>query len=96
VLKVIAEALDLSTDTLLAHVGLVERRSTPGTEGVDTATAIRTDSELTEQQKSALLAVYRTYRETNGARRHPQLIAERRKPPAGFAEILGANKSLFD
>lgn len=65
VLKGIAEALGLSTDTLLTQVGLYERQSGQPSPAGDTGTAIRTDPDLTDQQKSALLAVYQSYREAN-------------------------------
>jgi transcriptional regulator with XRE-family HTH domain len=64
VLKVIAEALDLSTDTLLGHLGLLGERSAPTPDAGDTTAAIRADPDLTDAEKSALLAVYETYRRT--------------------------------
>lgn len=67
VLQSIARALDLSADAMLAHVGLSadppageEGRSLPATEA-----AIRADPELTEDQKGALLSVYRSYLANN-------------------------------
>jgi transcriptional regulator with XRE-family HTH domain len=65
VLKVIAEALGLSADSLLAQGGVLDERSSQVSDARDTAAAIRTDPDLTDQQKSALLAVYQSYRETN-------------------------------
>lgn len=64
VLKAIASALDLSAETLLAQAGLFDDAegddprvdSTP-----DTETAIRIDPKLTDDQKEALLAVYRGF-----------------------------------
>jgi transcriptional regulator with XRE-family HTH domain len=64
VLRSIAEALDLSAETLLEQAGLLEeahngtpaRRSTPPTER-----AIRIDPRLSESQKEALISVYRSY-----------------------------------
>jgi len=67
VLKAIATALNLSSETLLAEAGLLE--DDPGDpvdrDAVDTAAAIRADPDLTESQKTALLAVYRSYRDAN-------------------------------
>jgi transcriptional regulator with XRE-family HTH domain len=64
VLRSIAEALDLSAETLLEQAGLLEEahngtpagRSTPPTER-----AIRIDPRLSESQKEALISVYRSY-----------------------------------
>ena len=63
VLKAIADALDLSADTLLAEAGLLEERRAAGDAEARAATeaAIRADPELTEAQKEALLSVYRSY-----------------------------------
>lgn len=60
VLGSIAAALNLSTETLLAQAGLL---TDDGAEGAvaRTTTAIRTDPNLTEAQKEALLAVYRSF-----------------------------------
>jgi transcriptional regulator with XRE-family HTH domain len=62
VLKAIALALDLSAETLLFHSGLLDGsvRGDVGEEGA-TVAAIRADAGLTESQKRALLAVYRSY-----------------------------------
>lgn len=63
VLRSIAEALDLSAETLLEQAGLLEQangshrhRATPATER-----AIRIDPQLSEAQKEALISVYRSY-----------------------------------
>ena len=67
VLKAISDALNLSAETLLAQAGLIdamaggkaaehpEGAAVPGTEQ-----AIRADKRLSEDQKSALIAVYRS------------------------------------
>lgn len=63
VLRSIARALDLSAEAVLIQAGLMsddpageDPSARPGTEA-----AIRADPELTEDQKGALLTVYRTY-----------------------------------
>lgn len=62
VLRSIAEALDLSAETLLEQAGLLEaangssHQATPATER-----AIRIDPRLSEAQKEALISVYRSY-----------------------------------
>jgi transcriptional regulator with XRE-family HTH domain len=64
VLKAIADALNVSRETLFEQAGLMSP-----TENLDeqaTEHAIRTDRRLTNTQRQALLAVYRTYvRETS-------------------------------
>ena len=57
VLRSIAQALDLSAGAVLAHAGLLDDRdgSRP------TEEAIASDPVLSEEQKEALLAVYRSY-----------------------------------
>jgi len=61
VLKSIADALNLSAETLLAQAGLLEDGDEPDDEAVSTEAAIRRDPDLTEEQRTALLAVYRSY-----------------------------------
>jgi transcriptional regulator with XRE-family HTH domain len=63
VLRSIAEALNLSAETILEQAGLIDHPQED--EGPDTEAAIRADRRLTNQQKQALLAVYRSYCETN-------------------------------
>jgi transcriptional regulator with XRE-family HTH domain len=63
VLKAISEALNVSAETLLAQAGLIDAAigdtadepAPPTTED-----AIRTDGRLTDDQRAALLAVYRS------------------------------------
>ena len=57
VLASIAAALGLSAETLLAEAGLLDEDVPHGT----TEAAIRSDEGLTDEQKEALLAVYRSY-----------------------------------
>jgi transcriptional regulator with XRE-family HTH domain len=63
VLKSIAEALNVSAETLFEQAGLIGAgdRSQPAS----TESAIRADPRLTESQRRALLAVYRSYVEEN-------------------------------
>jgi transcriptional regulator with XRE-family HTH domain len=72
VLRSIAQALDLSAEAMLAQAGLVDAAAEASAEGrpVTTATelAIRTDPDLTDDQKEALLSVYRSYRGQNRER----------------------------
>jgi transcriptional regulator with XRE-family HTH domain len=66
VLKAISDALNVSAETLMAQAGLIdaavgesqapaEPEATPSTED-----AIRTDERLSEEQRAALIAVYRS------------------------------------
>ena len=63
VLKAIADALDLSSATLLAQAGLLrDDEARPEDASVErTEATIRADPTLSEDQKEALLAVYRSY-----------------------------------
>jgi transcriptional regulator with XRE-family HTH domain len=62
VLKSIADALNVSAETLLKQAGLVDE-GVDGDEQVSETTeaAIRGDRRLSEAQKRALLSVYRSY-----------------------------------
>ncbi|HVL91209.1 MAG TPA: helix-turn-helix transcriptional regulator [Actinomycetota bacterium] len=59
VLKSIAEALQISAETLYARAGLMEQRPEPAAAGVEQA--IAADERLTDDQKEALLGVYRGF-----------------------------------
>jgi len=63
VLKALAGALNVSAETLLAQAGLLEDRTEEpaGSAAVAVETAVRADPYLTNGQKQALLAVYRSY-----------------------------------
>ena len=63
VLKSIAEALNISAETLFEQAGLIKE----ATAAADDATeaALRADPRLSEAQKQALLSVYRSYLEAN-------------------------------
>ena len=60
VIQAIAKALDISTETLLAQVGLVGDDEEGRIHGA-TEAAISADPYLTDGQREALLAVYRSY-----------------------------------
>jgi transcriptional regulator with XRE-family HTH domain len=60
VIKAIANALDISTETLLTQVGLVGDDAEGRIHGA-TEAAISADPYLTDGQREALLAVYRSY-----------------------------------
>jgi transcriptional regulator with XRE-family HTH domain len=66
VLKAISDALNVSAETLLAQAGLIDAMA-EGAKGEQqeqaqpqTVEAIRADSRLSEEQKAALIAVYRS------------------------------------
>jgi transcriptional regulator with XRE-family HTH domain len=63
VLKSIAEALNISAEALFAQAGLMTESNHSDDDA--TETALRVDPRLTEPQKRALLAVYRSYIEAN-------------------------------
>ena len=70
VLKQISDALNLSAETLMAQAGLIDAVAADaagGGEGAEagpkappTEDAIRSDERLSEEQKAALIAVYRS------------------------------------
>jgi transcriptional regulator with XRE-family HTH domain len=64
VLKAISEALNVSAETLLAQAGLLEASAADGaatgTAIPQTEAAIRSDERLSDEQKTALIAVYRS------------------------------------
>jgi transcriptional regulator with XRE-family HTH domain len=67
VLKSIANALNLSAETLLVQAGLLERDDDEGDAAARPAPtvedAIRTDASLSDAQKEALINVYRAMRQ---------------------------------
>jgi transcriptional regulator with XRE-family HTH domain len=64
VLQSISRALDLSTESLLRQVGMVDDDEHDEVLP-DTEAAIRQDASLTDEQKRALLGVYRSYLQAN-------------------------------
>jgi transcriptional regulator with XRE-family HTH domain len=67
VLQSIGRALDISAEVLLAQAGILDPDDTDHAEPPSTEVAIRSDMQLTDDQKQALLAVYRSYVQTNSA-----------------------------
>ncbi len=65
VIRSIADALNLSADALLAQAGMVDGPTTapPADGSADTEAAIRSDPDLTDDEREALIAVYRSYRQ---------------------------------
>jgi transcriptional regulator with XRE-family HTH domain len=64
VMRSIARALDLSAEAMLAQAGLLDDVVVPDggpAQPSGTEAAIRADPRLTEDQKEALLSVYRSY-----------------------------------
>ncbi|MGH9126617.1 MAG: helix-turn-helix domain-containing protein [Acidimicrobiales bacterium] len=65
VLKAIASALDMSADALLSQAGLLDKQKPgdPAAEGAPPSTeaAIRMDAKLSDEQKEALIAVYKSF-----------------------------------
>jgi transcriptional regulator with XRE-family HTH domain len=60
VLRSIARALNMSAETLLTHAGLLDGAE-PGEPPPTVVSAVQADPRLSEEQKAALLAVYRSY-----------------------------------
>jgi transcriptional regulator with XRE-family HTH domain len=84
VLRSIADALDVSAETLFEHAGLISE--TEPHEDAATERAIRADRRLTEPQRRALLSVYRSYVEDNTTDGAGQGSARSRKPADGPAD----------
>ncbi len=89
VLKALATALNVSAETLLAQAGLLEDRTEEPAESGALAVeaAVRADPLLTNGQKQALLAVYRSYLAEAGAAgaSRPAGAAPRRARASGRA-----------
>jgi transcriptional regulator with XRE-family HTH domain len=70
VLQAVAQALDMSAEALLEQAGIADPE--PDTTAVEsTEVAIRRDPRLTDEQKQALLGVYRSYLQANAASGSP-------------------------
>lgn len=67
VLKAIAAALNVSAESLLVQAGLLDAAGEEGGALPSVEDAIRADTRITEDQKSAMLAVYRSYLAQNTA-----------------------------
>jgi transcriptional regulator with XRE-family HTH domain len=65
VLRSIAKALNISAETLMIQAGLIDSAG-PDDPPPTVATAIIADDRLSDDQKSALLAVYRSYIASDG------------------------------
>jgi transcriptional regulator with XRE-family HTH domain len=65
VLQSIGRALDISTETLLRQIGLVDEPVHDDDDVPHTELAIRQDPQLRDEQKQALLGVYRSYVQAN-------------------------------
>ena len=61
VVKAMAKALNIQAETMLAYAGLIGETTGGSSDVSDTESAIRCDSELSEDQKKALLGVYRSF-----------------------------------
>ncbi|HEV3364404.1 MAG TPA: helix-turn-helix transcriptional regulator [Acidimicrobiia bacterium] len=92
VIQAIARALDISTETLLAQVGLVGDNDSESRIHGATEAAISADPYLTDGQREALLAVYRSYvAESRNTIKRGKATAPKNKttPPADDAEPPG-------
>jgi transcriptional regulator with XRE-family HTH domain len=66
VLHSIAQALNVSADTLLLQAGLIDSAGAESGTRTDTETAITNDENLTGEERDALLRVYRSFRHIHG------------------------------
>lgn len=72
VVRSIAKALNLSAEDLLEQAGMLDDQSDAAdaaetTRAVDTVAVLRADPYLTDEQREALVAVYRSYRAARSA-----------------------------
>jgi transcriptional regulator with XRE-family HTH domain len=65
VLRAIAQALNLSAETLLAQAGLFDPTETTTATRKDVEAAIDADPDLTQENKQVLLGVYRSLKQSN-------------------------------
>lgn len=65
VLRALSGALNVRAETMLAYAGLIEDTFEDNDERPTTEVAIRTDPALTDEQKHALLGVYRSFLPTD-------------------------------
>lgn len=61
VVRAMSKALNIQVETMLAYAGLLEESVTGNSSSTDTESAIRCDSALSNDQKQALLGVYRSF-----------------------------------
>jgi transcriptional regulator with XRE-family HTH domain len=61
VLQAIAEALDIPADALLAQAGVMSPSDQPTGSRTGTEAAIRSDPDLTTEEREALLRIYRSF-----------------------------------
>jgi hypothetical protein len=64
VLKAIATALNMSAEALMVQAGMLDAPD-DGERATSVVDAVRADPLLTDDQRTALLAVYRSYIEAN-------------------------------
>jgi transcriptional regulator with XRE-family HTH domain len=82
VLQAIATALNLSAETLLAQAGLLGADTKVGRGDVPTTEmAITADPDLTDEQRAALVAVYRSYVEQNAVKPAAKRLTPLAKKP---------------
>jgi transcriptional regulator with XRE-family HTH domain len=63
VIESIAAALNISADTLLSQAGMTHLQPSAGPGGrTDTETAIRSDPDLTPEERDALIRVYQNFK----------------------------------
>jgi transcriptional regulator with XRE-family HTH domain len=61
VLKSLADAFNISAETMLERAGLLDEAGADGERVLDTESAIKADPRLSHEQKEALLTVYRGF-----------------------------------
>ena len=81
VLRSIADALGMSAEALLASAGLLGDDAPARAGAPDVETAIAADDRLSDEQRQALIGVYRSYLDANAAARPARQSAARPDRP---------------
>jgi transcriptional regulator with XRE-family HTH domain len=80
VLKAIADALQIQSETLFARAGFIDEEADRGPSGVERA--IRADARLTTEHKRALIDIYRSFASQDAAASPPEAPAKSPNQPA--------------
>lgn len=83
ILRQIANALEISSETLYVRAGILDERDST----TDVVAEIRRDSALTEEQKRTLVQIYESFRRESPA----NVAADSEQPDAGSARQSATN-----
>ncbi len=95
VVRAMSKALNLPIETLLSYAGLRSDNETDSSPKIDTESVIRCDDALDEDQKQALLGVYRSFLVANDAAGKPDKKSKsgkRASPKKGDTSSKGGER----